>query len=429
MGTMMKTNSAPNGRREPVESRSKVNINQKVLTQAGKRTFIDGDGRRRRLLRRKPTGPWYLRLKIDGRQIWRSLETTEPQVAIVKARKIVAAELNGEPKEARELKARPGYATLRQLADVYIERFGTDARRRRTARNNVGALQKILYIARRLTLEQARANVLTGELIRKFETAMEQTIERDRRGFMDHKNELRVRTSTQSWVKQARSIFRRGTMSWFDGLAVPDLTSFREQGVRAPERENPERLDENVIEALNAAAPALAAENPACYIAFLLFSRLGLRNGEQKAARMAWIHRDPDTGAGKLAIIKRPEEQFKPKKSSRTLTIGATLLAEIDKHWKPSPDGDYLIPAGTKTERGEIIDRQHAAWCGQWIKDRSKVSYELRRYAGSMVYKKTGKIEYVRQFLGHADLKTTLEWYFYLLNDMPAVDLQDFAAS
>jgi len=42
------------------------------------------------------------------------------------------------------------------------------------------------------------------------------------------------------------------------------------------------------------------------------------------------------------------------------------------------------------------------------------------------VYEKTGRLEYVQHFLGHADLKT-MEWYHYLLGETPALDMADFA--
>jgi len=383
-------------------------------------------GRRRKLFRRKHGGPWHIRFLCGNRDVVRSLDTTIEAVAKDKAKRIIEAELEGDTQTSRSLKARTDYSTLRQIADIYVEKFGVDPRRRRTARGNVGALEKIVRVANGISLEEARTSILTGELVRTFEAEEEKRIERDGNGFIDQGSELRIRTSIQSWLKQARSIFRKATMNWFDDLALPDLDSFRQQGVKAPERPRPRRLEPAIIAAINRAAPALAKSNPSLYIAHLLFKFLGMRNSEQKAARMAWIERDP-RGFAKLAVIYRPEEGFKPKaKTERRIAIAPIVLAELEKYWTPSPDGDYIVPAPHKTERADIIDDQHSAWAGQWIQNRSKVSYELRRYAGSLVYQKTGRIEHARQFLGHADVKTTLEWYWDLLEDTPALEPSDF---
>lgn len=61
------------------------------------------------------------------------------------------------------------------------------------------------------------------------------------------------------------------------------------------------------------------------------------------------------------------------------------------------------------------VDRRHSAWIGQWIKDRSKTSYELRRYAGSVVYHATWDILKVRDFLRRTSVETTQQWYVSLL--------------
>jgi len=369
-----------------------------------------------------------VRFQHHGKDILRSLGTTIEWMAKKKAKQVIEATINEDVHASRALKMRSDYSTLREITKIYIEKFGTDVRRRRTARNNVGALEKIVRVASGLTLENARSSILTGELVRKFEAAEQKRIAQDKKGYVDQQSELRVRTSITSWLKQARSIFKRTHMSWFDGFAIPDLKLFREQGVTLPDRPRPRPLDQGVIDSITAAAPVLARENPRCYIAHLLFSRLGMRNVEQKAARKSWIVRNPVGGGGRLGVIYRPEEGFKPKKKTeRWIPIAPSVLAEIDKHWTLSPEGDYLVPAAHKTERANIIDDQHSAWCGKWIKNHSKVSYELRRYAGSLVYRKTGKIEHVQQFLGHADLKTTMEWYWYLLEETPPLEMNDFA--
>jgi len=58
---------------------------------------------------------------------------------------------------------------------------------------------------------------------------------------------------------------------------------------------------------MEAAAPKLASEDPAVYVAHLLFSRLGLRNIEIVNARTHWI------SGGSIRIINRVEENFFPK--------------------------------------------------------------------------------------------------------------------
>ena len=391
-------------------------------------TFMAG-GRRRKLSRIKNGGPYYIRFEHGGKTFLRSLGTRIESVAKDKARQIVESIVDERPEVAQQLKRRNDYATLRELCEVYVSQYGQDARTSRTARGNVGALEKIVRLGTGLSLDNARANVLTGELVRNFEKAEEKRIERDAKGFLKQESDLRVRTSIGSWLRQARSIFKRSHMNWFEKFMLPNLDSFRGQGVRAPERPRPQPLDEGVIDAINAAAPALAESSPACYIAHLLFSRLGLRNCEIRAARKSWIVEDARRGK-RLGVIYRPEHEFKPKKKTeRWVPIAQSVADELEKHWKLSPDGDFLVPAHHKTERAHIVDREHAAWCGQWIKDRSKVSYELRRYAGSLVYRKTGRLEHVQQFLGHAQLSTTMDWYFYLLGDLPALDMSDFAAA
>src|SRR4029077_15827218 len=87
-------------------------------------------GRTRRLLKRGggSLGPWYLRFKIGSRQIWRSLDTTEAAAAIARAKKHIDAEVDGEKQQARELQVRAGWGNLQKVADIYIEKFGTDAR-------------------------------------------------------------------------------------------------------------------------------------------------------------------------------------------------------------------------------------------------------------------------------------------------------------
>lgn len=380
----------------------------------------------RRLMRRKPGGPYHVRIQVQGKDMLRSLGTTLEAAAKERAKQLIEALLGDDLATSRRLKIKSDYATVRQVCEVYVAKFGTDRRRSRTARGNVGCLEKMLRLAGAGTLD-ARVTVLTGELVRRYEAEDEARIARDGRGHVVQESETRIRTTIGSTVRQARSIFKTSHMNWFEHLALPDLKTFREQGVTAPNRPRPRPLEAGVIEAMNAAAPTLRLSDPACYQAHLLFSRLGMRNTEQLYARRSWIIRDA-SGNAKLGVIYRPEEGFQPKqKTERWIPIGPQTLAEIEALAEPGADG-FLVRAPHATAREQIIYKRHSAWVGQWIKGRSKVSYELRRYAGSLVYQKTGRIEYVQQFLGHADLKTTMEWYWYLLEAPPALDADDFAS-
>jgi hypothetical protein len=187
-----------------------------------------------------------------------------------------------------------------------------------------------------------------------------------------------------------------------------------------PKRSKPRALDIGVIAAINAAAPKLASTDPAVYVAFLMFSRLGLRNVEIRNARWGWIEN------GRIGIIDRPNENFYPKGSEGWVPIPANVLKELMRFRHLSTD-DYIVPGATMTERKIAVDRRHSAWVGRWIRDRAKTSYELRPYAGSLVYYATRDILKVRDFLRHASVETTQQRYAYLLEDVPSIGMKDFA--
>ena len=78
-------------------------------------------------------------------------------------------------------------------------------------------------------------------------------------------------------------------MRSYNDLNLPDFTSFRTERVEMPKRVKPRALDTGVIAAINAAAPELSMNDPAVYVAFLMFCRLGLRNIKIRNARWDWI--------------------------------------------------------------------------------------------------------------------------------------------
>ncbi len=322
---------------------------------------------------------------------------------------IIEPILNGQWEVAEKLKTKSGYATIGDI----VERYQAQAQDRPpTIRNNISALRLLIRTVHGGEADAQSSSVLTVDLIRSFERIRmaEAKTEAARR---------RTRSSIRSYVVQARSLIAPRKMHFYEGLNLPDLSRFRTEKIEAPKRAKPRALNTGVIAAINAAAPKLATTDPAVYVAFLMFSRLGLRNVEIRNAKWSWIEN------GRIGIIERPEEDFYPKGSEGWVPIAPDVMKEL-MQFRHLSSADYIVPGTTMTERKVAVDRRHSAWIGQWIKDRSKTSYELRRYAGSLVYQATRDILKVRDFLRHASVETTQQWYAYLLEDVPSIGMNDF---
>ena len=364
---------------------------------------------------RRPGGPYYIRFEPPSNQrtrirvVHRSLRTNVISTAKARAKLIIEPILNSQWETAEKLKSRSGYATIGELLERYQAGAGD---RPNTVRNNSSALRLIVRTMHAGDPDKQSSSVLTAELIRQFERIRMAAAKSE-------PDRHRARGSIRSYVVQARSVVAPRTMRFYEDLNLPDLSSFRNEKVEMPKRTKPRALDVGVISAINAAAQNLAAFDPAVYVAFLLFSRLGLRNVEIRNARWHWIQN------GRIGIIDRPEENFYPKGSEGWVPIAPDVLEELMRFRNLSTD-DYIVPGRTATERKEAVDRRHSNWVGQWIKDRSKTSYELRRYAGSLVYNATRDILKVRDFLRHASVETTQQWYAYLLDDVPSIGMDDF---
>jgi len=364
---------------------------------------------------RRAGGPYYIRFEPPSngvtriRTVHRSLRTNVIAAAKARAKLIIEPILNGQWETAEKLKSRSGYATIGDI----IERYLSQAEDRpATIRNNISALRLVVRTVHWGDPDVKSSAILTGDLIRQFERIR-------MRDAKAEPSRRRARATIRSYVVQARSLVAKRKMRFYEDINLPNLDGFRNEPVEMPKRSKPRALDTSVIAAINAAAPMLAESDPAVYVAFLLFSRLGLRNVEIRNARWSWIEN------GCMGIIERPEENFYPKGSEGWVPIAPDVLKELMR-FRHLSTNDYIVPGVTATDRKIAVDRRHSAWVGQWIKDRSKTSYELRRYAGSLVYNATRDILKVRDFLRHASIETTQQWYAYLLEDVPSIGMNDF---
>jgi len=355
---------------------------------------------------------WHVRFAppaADGvrRVIFRSTGTKEVAAAKRIAAQIIESFWTDAGRGAERLKLRNDHATIGELIERYKQ---SAAQRPGTVRSNVRSLRMIVKTVLSGDPDTKPMSILTANLIREFEKRQLVRAEKHSTGVSRLSAIQRVRTSTASYVRQARAIVALRKMKFYEELKLPDLTGFRGESVEAPRRSLPRPLDMKALTAMEAAAPILAKDDPGAYVAHLLFSRLGLRNIEIVNARTHWI------SDGSIGIINRPEEDFFPKGCEGWVPIAPDVLKELLSLQSLCTD-DYLVPGANRTERHDAVYRRHSKWVSHWIKDRTKTSYELRRYAGSRLLDMGATIFEVRDFLRHRDVQTTQQWYAYRLQN------------
>jgi len=356
---------------------------------------------------------WHVRFTppaVDGsrRIVFRSTGAKEIPAAKRIAATIIESAWRDCGRGAEPSKLRNNNATIGELIERYKQRA---VQRPDTIRSNARSLRMLVKTVYRGDPDEKSTSLLTAQLIRDFEKKQLDRLVKRPNGLPDASAFQKVRISIASYVRQARSIVALRKMKFYDDMKLPDLSGFRGESVDPPKRSLPRPLDMKSLAEMEAAAPQLAKEDPAVYVAHILFSRLGLRNIEIVNARVHWIDHE-----GRMGIINRPEENFYPKGSEGFVPVAADVLKEILKFQNLCTDG-YLIPGANRTERKDAVYRRHSKWVSRWIRDRTKTSYELRRYAGSRLLDLGSTIFDVRDFLRHRDVQTTQQWYAYRLQN------------
>jgi integrase len=339
--------------------------------------------------------------------VFRSTGTKEIGAAKRIAADIIKSFWIDSGRSAVRLKLRDDNVTIAELIAKYKQRA---AQRPGTIRSNVRSLRMLIKTVHAGDPDSKSSSVLTANLIREFEKRQLERAEKRATPAIRASVVQKVRISTASYVRQARAIVALRKVKFYEGLRLPDLTGFRGETVEAPKRSLPRPLDMKALAAMEAAAPSLAGHDPGAYVAHLLFSRLGLRNIEIVNARTHWIN------DGSIGIINRPEEDFFPKGCEGWVPMAPDVLKEMLRFQPLCTDG-YLVPGANRTERHDAVYRRHSKWVARWIKDRTKTSYELRRYAGSRLLDMGATVFEVRDFLRHRDVQTTQMWYAYRLQN------------
>lgn len=79
-------------------------------------------------------------------------------------------------------------------------------------------------------------------------------------------------------------------------------------------------------------------------------------------------------------------------------------------------EDEFIVPGGTPTGRNDLIGRDLCAWMRSigWTRQAwERPVHELRSMMGAVWYTQLGP-QWARDYLGHKDLKTTLDHYAYL---------------
>src|SRR5207237_3654035 len=190
-----------------------------------------------------------------GRVIFRSTGTKELAAARRIAALIIESFWNDAGRGAEPLKLRNDTATIGELINKYQQNA---TQRPATIRSNARSLRMIVKTVHKGDPDQKPTNVLTANLIREFEKRQLEAAEKRATPATRSTVLQRVRTSTASYVRQARSVVALRKMKFYEGMKLPDLMAFRGESVEHPRRSMPRPLDMKALAAMEAASEHLA---------------------------------------------------------------------------------------------------------------------------------------------------------------------------
>ncbi len=206
---------------------------------------------------------WHVRFTAPGingtRRIFRNTGAKEIGPAKRIAAKIIESFWADAGRGADRLRLRNDNAKIGEL----IARYQRNAvQRHDTIRSNIRSLRMIVKTVHGGDPDTKPTSLLTANLIREFEKRQVDSAEKRATDATRSDVIQRVRTSTASYVRQARSIVALRKMKFYEGMKLPDFTGFRGETVETPHRSLPRPLDMKALTAMNAAAPALAEKRP-----------------------------------------------------------------------------------------------------------------------------------------------------------------------
>ncbi|MFZ4775127.1 MAG: hypothetical protein ACOYM3_07185 [Terrimicrobiaceae bacterium] len=386
-----------------------------AATDSTKPTVIDVNefvhrGRKRRIFRREEQGNFYIRKEIGGKALWKCLDSPLARIAISNAHAwLDAIQLSHSDAKWERLdpvRSKTPWASIGEILDIYVSRApGAAQIEERSANGNASSLRSVLRAATGgADPDQLRADVLTEATTRTY---LEKSRESER-----------SETGIKSTLVQARSVFSPSLLYIYKDLRLPDLAGFR-VAIRFDTSKDVGfvPIPPEMIEKMESSALHLREADPATWLVYMLMSRLGMRNIEIERAALSWLRPD-DNGVWHLDIPETKDGL------ARFLELPADLpraaIVEI------AGSGPELVPAANKTDRRIICQKTINRFAERFITGRTHCAYELRKWAGSMVWSTQG-CEAAQYFLGHRSMATTERYYARFLRPVRAVSAADRA--
>lgn len=369
---------------------------------------------------------WYFKKTVDGRCITETLETTDKQIAIARARGLAAKYVGKNWEEIDGIRTKKVVATIGEVLEI----FRREAARLMKEETINGYCWALSLVVRRVHGEMdvaaASTELLTEELITKFEAltigeAGDDAVQRER-----------AKRSARSTLISARAVFAKWTQrrAYQDLHFPPSFKGFKEISLGRVDRKSYRLPPGPLIDKTLSEGHKLKETQPELYPIFLLCYYLGLRAGEAAACRWDWFAAPrPEWGQQRMIeILCRPD--FVPKRrKERRIPVNEELWTELtgsSGSHSGRLGGDYVLRGDSFQARRDRILIEFAHWMraiGWHHNIYTKAAHELRKLMGSRWYTELGA-EVAQEWLGHESVATTCSFYAGLRRQPKALGLE-----
>ena len=359
---------------------------------------IKVQGRAVRVETRGKKGLYTASMRHEGRQLSKGLETTIGSIAETRAKAWAAAVLGEKWEALSAVQSAREVPTLGALVDVLT---GGAMKAERTQREYASSLLRIGYVGLGLRdAEEARGvrvSTLSASVCDRF-VAVKQGLPGP-----DYSTRIRPgNNAINSTLRNGKAAFGGKLLRAYESAGLVLRREWLEPLLSAPmvaaEPTDFVMPSEAVIgDLLRASAECERDGRVDLFLTTQLMLCLGMDAKEVLHCRGSWL------ADGVLVLKARPEEGFQGK------TLNRARCLSVPEHLLPyllaAGDNYVVMPEGTKTDRWNLIYREHSEWLRTWFPaDRyTKSNHSLRKLGGTLVARREGSARAGASFLGNLE--------------------------